>query len=305
MIHAFAVEPEACATWGRREEFRYIHDKFGLGTPRVFLEFPKYRKWKAAVVDAAQKLGLTEKDMVRIQELFRLFDEHKCRRSGSPYDSTVTWLENAEREYARQSFAAIIASANPRGHESVLVGADLDGPGSRWMCSAGESPARTPEALALALTAMLTNCRELHLVDPHFGPENSRHRRVLEALLGVLRDNHANPTVIRVHCKQKSTLNCFEQEAAKMADRLPRGFAVEFVRWKQRSGGEKVHNRYVLTDLGGVTLGVGLDAGESGETDDVLLLPRQQFERRWAQYVRPGDGFEVGDCPSKVVGAQR
>ena len=33
---------------------------------------------------------------------------------------------------------------------------------------------------ASTLSAMLVNCRVLHLVDPHFGPENPRHRKVLE-----------------------------------------------------------------------------------------------------------------------------
>jgi hypothetical protein len=127
---------------------------------------------------------------------------------------------------------------------------------------------------------------------------------VLEALMDVLSRNGLYPDVIRVHCSEKSRLAFFEQEAAKMATRLPTGICVEFSRWRQRTGGEKLHNRYILTDLGGVSLGVGLDAGEAGETDDLLLLPRAQYENRWSQYVSNNGAFERVYTPAAVRGTR-
>jgi hypothetical protein len=302
VIHAFALEPELVATWGKREEFRFIHDKFGLGTPRVLLELPSLNKWKKAVHRAAIELALSEEDMKRIEELFRLFSEHKHRRADTVYNGLVTWLENAENEYMRRPFAGILAMQNARGHPAVLGAGQLDASSPRWARATGVSPARTPEALALALAAMLTNCRQLHLIDPHFGPENARHRRVLEAFMGIVRDNGLTLDLVRVHCSDKSTLDFFEQEAAKMAERLPRGVSIEFVRWRKKAGGDALHNRYVLTDIGGVSLGAGLDAGAAGETDDLILLPRAQYDLRWAQYVGGSGAFECADQPSTIVG---
>ena len=304
MIHAFALEPKLVAAWGKREEFRFIHDKFGLGTPRVLFELPAFKRWKKAVYDAATELALSQEDMKRIEELFRLFSEHKYRRADAKFDGLVSWLENAENEYTRRPFAGIVATQNPRSHEAVLVTDQLGASSTRWTCATGASPARTPEALARELAAMLTSCRQLHLIDPHFGPENARHRKVLEALMGVVGNNAIAPDVVRVHCAGRSTFEFFEQESAKMAARLPNGISVEFVRWRQKAGGEKLHNRYVLTDIGGVSLGVGLDEGAAGETDDLLLLPREQYERRWAQYVGANDAFDCVDRPSTVVGTR-
>lgn len=304
MIHAFALEPELVATWGRREEFRFIHDKFGLGTPRVLLELPAFNKWRRKVHAAATELALSQEDMKRIEELFRLFGEHKHRRADAVYDGVLTWLENAEREYSRRPFAGILATQNPRNHAAVLVGDQLGVASARWAYEVGASPSRTPEALALALSAMLTNCRQLHLVDPHFGPENARHRKVLEALMNVLGANGIALECIRVHCSEKSPRVFFEQEAARMAVRFPSGISIEFVRWSQKPGGERLHNRYVLTDVGGVSLGVGLDAGHAGETDDVLLLPRAQYALRWAQYAEENGAFDCVDRPTAVVGSR-
>ena len=292
------------ATWGRREEFRFIHDKFGLGTPRVLLELPAFNKWRRAVYLAATELKLSQEDMKRIEELFRLLGERKCRRSDSVYEGLLTWLENAENEFDRKPFAAIIAGQNPRGHRAVLVFEHLGVDSPRWVCEVGACPARTPEALAVALSALLMNCKQLHLIDPHFGPENPRHRKVLEALMNVLVDHKALPEVVRVHCSAKTPLAFFEQEAVKMAGRLPAGATVEFVRWSQKRGGEGLHNCYVLTDIGGVMIGTGLDEGRPGETDDLLLMPRAQYERRWAQYVTAHGTFDCVDRPSKVAGTQ-
>jgi hypothetical protein len=302
VIHAFAVEPQLAATWGRREEYRYIYDKFGLGKPRVLLELPAFNKWKKRVYEAATALALSQEDMKRIELLFQLFGEHKHRRADAVYDGLLTWLENAEREYARRPFAGILATQNPRRHLAVLVAEQLGAGCARWACDVGATPSRTPEALAQALAGMLTNCRQLHLIDPHFGPENSRHRKVLEALMNVIAANGISLDLIRVHCSEKYQLDLFEAEASKMALRLPSGISIEFVRWRQKSGGERLHNRYVLTDVGGVSLGVGLDAGDAGQTEDISLRDSKQYVLRWEQYAGPSGAFDCVDRPAKVMG---
>lgn len=300
MIHAFAVEPQVVATWARRGEFRYFRDKFGLGAPRVLLELPEFVAWKRAAHAAGVELALSDSDMKRLEELFKLFGSHKVTRTSAVYRDVASWLENAEREFDRRSFAAIVSTENPRRHRGVVTSSDLEG--SRvWDCPRGALPDRTPEAVTAALHAMLSNCRVLHFIDPHFGPENARHRRVLFALLDVVARNGLESVPVHICCSDKAPLRFFEQEAAALADRLPNGISVGFTRLRERAGGEKLHNRYVLTDLGGVSLGVGLDDGKKGESDDILLLPAENFERRWNQYVGQS-GFDVVDRPSTVVG---
>lgn len=303
MIHAFALEPKVVATWAKREEFRFIHDKFGVGTPRVLLELPAFTDWKDAVYSAASELELSDRDWKRLEYVFQIFSAHRCRRAASVNSDDLTWLENAEREHARRVFRAIVATENPRRNTAVVVVDDLGQPKAKlWACELGATPTRSPKELATALSAMLSNCRELHLVDPHFDPDKERYRKVLEALMDVLATHARSPDVIRVHCLEKSARWFFEQKAVMMAAGLPNSCTIEFVRLKEKAGGEKLHNRYVLTDLGGVSLGVGLDAGEAGETDDLLLLPRAQYEHRWSQYAANNGVFDLIDTPASVRG---
>ena len=311
MIHAFAIDPRLAASWSRLTEFRFVSDKFGLGTPRVMLELPEFTEWKNAVYTEAASLELGATDWSRLEELFKLFAEHRCRRADAVYQDLVTWLENAENEYDRREFAAILATENPRRHSAVVLGDELGAPKARrWIHSSGATPERTPEGLATALTGILVNARVLHLVDPHFGPQRKRNRLVLEGFFDVLARNGLVLDLIRVHCmyKEEYPLPEFEEAAREMAARLPQTAAVEFVRWKQREhdeDGERLHNRYVLSDLGGVSLGIGLDAGAPGETDDLLLMTREQYRLRWSQYADEDGTFAKVDSPALVRGARR
>lgn len=305
MIHAFALEPKLVATWGKPGEYRFVRDKFGLGTARVMLEIPKFSDWKDAVNVAAAEIGLSGKDWTRLMELVRILGECRCRRTDALYADVLTWLENAEREHDRKAFRATLATQNPRERTEVVIAEDVGAAKAHlWSCETGSTPPRSPEGVAGALSAMLTNCKALHFIDPYFHPEKASNRRMLAAILDLVATQGLQPGVIRVHCRMKDGPDFFQVEAERMAARLPDGILVEFRRWRQRDGGEQLHNRYVLTDLGGVALGTGLDEGDQGETDDVHLLTRAQYELRWSQYVGTPSAFDLVDSPRTIRGSK-
>lgn len=290
MIHAFAVEPELAATWGKREEFRYIVDKFGLGTPRVLLELPKFNAWRKAVFDAATRLDLSQQDQSRLTELIQRLGEHKHRRTDTAYNGLRPWLDNAEAEHARAAFAGILATQNPRNCSAVHVGAHLDQTTTAWEVPTGATVLRTAAAITDVLAPMLTNCHAVHLIDPHFGPENPRHQRVLTAIAA----RTTAPAVV-VHCASAAAASFFQQAADKL--RMRRGISVEYVRWREKSG-QRFHNRYVLTELGGVQFGDGLDDDNgkgANQKDDVHLLSPSQYQRLWGAYVDSDGTFELID----------
>ena len=87
---------------------------------------------------------------------------------------------------------------------------------------------------------------------------------------------------------------------------FPGGTHVLVRRLSEKPRGEKLHNRYILTDLGGVSFGIGLDDGDEGATDDVTLLDRDPYVVRWSQYGGiPPAGFEQGERPVEIVGTRR
>lgn len=300
MIHAFAVEPALMPTWAKPLEFRYYLEKFGVGNPRAVLELPGAVEWRRLAAAAAKETGLTGLDMTRLTELLRVMTEQMCRRDDIRYDASSPWRRNAEREFERRAFAAILASENPSNHSGVIAGDPTGDP--RWECARGHCVERSGVAIARVLKPLLQNARELHFIDPHFSPETRRHRDVLEALLWVIARARTRPRLLCIHCEDKATFKFFSEKAMTMARWVPRGLQVTFQRWCVHDEGEDLHNRYVLCELGGVTLGRGLDEGRRGQTDDVSLLTREQFQVRWAQYAKANGSLTLTDVPQAVVG---
>jgi hypothetical protein len=69
---------------------------------------------------------------------------------------------------------------------------------------------------------------------------------------------------------------------------LPPGRSLTVTVLGQREGGQKIHNRYLLTKFFGASFGTGLDAADddqSGQTDDICRLSRDQLLERWGQYA--------------------
>ena len=68
-----------------------------------------------------------------------------------------------------------------------------------------------------------------------------------------------------------------------------------------RSGGMKLHERFILTDIGGVKVGPGLDDGRDSEDFEVMLLKRNMYEKQWDDYVeRPS--FDLAEDPIIIAG---
>jgi len=71
-------------------------------------------------------------------------------------------------------------------------------------------------------------------------------------------------------------------------------------------GGEKLHNRHVLTELGGVAFGLGLDEqdGDAGQAEDLHRLGSAPHALRWALYAGAHPAF-VLDAEFVVQGRGR
>ncbi len=104
------------------------------------------------------------------------------------------------------------------------------------------------------------------------------------------------------HATEKSCV--FSGDCEK---KLPKHFPIEqeitIRRYKELDSGEKLHNRYVLTNLGGVHMGYGAVEGKEGQSDDINILDRRQYEKRWRQYIgEPMEAFSQPDPEICIVG---
>ena len=87
----------------------------------------------------------------------------------------------------------------------------------------------------------------------------------------------------------------------KLSDLIPAGYCVKLKRWIWRKGGEKFHQRFILSDIGGVEVDPGLDDGNEGESFKVMLLKRKMFEKHWQDFIT-APAFDLAEKPLEIIG---
>ena len=127
-------------------------------------------------------------------------------------------------------------------------------------------------------------------IDPYFGPQYPRYQRPLEAFLDAALEQRQGepPTRIEIHTGDRLEAGFFKNECHKHLSKIiPEGMSVHLIQWRQREGGDKLHNTFILTNTGGVRFGVGLDDGDGadGKTDQVELLGDETYRFLLAQYT--------------------
>ncbi len=75
--------------------------------------------------------------------------------------------------------------------------------------------------------------------------------------------------------------------------------------WTQRPGGKRLHNRYLITNIGGVKFGDGVEQGQQGEDDHISILDESSRTDLWSQFIEPGDAFDRIGSPVAVIGVRR
>jgi hypothetical protein len=73
-----------------------------------------------------------------------------------------------------------------------------------------------------------------------------------------------------------------------LAPFIPHDWKVNFVAMTEIAGSDAVHNRYLLSDIGGVIIPFGADDFTRDKSlnveDDITLMLAGMFDRRWRQY---------------------
>jgi hypothetical protein len=265
MLHEFAVEPSLLGTW---QNVRYFMGKFGVDQGRLISRYP--RRWERLVLEGLS-CGPVEK--ARIEETLRRGKNRLLHRFHEWRDGTP-WLVNAEEEHSKRPFHAILADANPNTQPFILLEADLDDtqPPKLWDIPRTRIVKRTALEMVGALRVLLRMAKTVLFVDRNFGPKSKNFRLVLEGCLLAMLDQHKKCQAHQIEYHTGDALDGGEFTRlcqGHLPDIIPNGVRVRVVRWRS----EDLHNRYVLTDVGGISFGQGLDqASDTAQQDDVVTL---------------------------------
>lgn len=300
MIHEYALEPEMVATWGKRENYRFFIRAFDEGKGRRVSRYPK--SWAKKVWNAYA--GRSDFEKKRLEELLIRITENMVKRKNCQWDENIGgWLQNAIKEHERFPFHAIIARKNSVNHSAVVCEDDLSlSTCPKWETPHGISISRNASNMADIVWQMLFCCRWVRFIDPFFSQCKNGHRTSLAAFLKILKAERpvGSPEAVEIHTRGGGADMDFLKDFFENI--IPAGISLVLFQWREKPGSQKLHNRYILTDLGGVSFYHGLDAGKSGETDDVSRMDRDQYHLRCTQYHESTNTFEEAEKPLFIDG---
>lgn len=313
MFYEFAVDPQLVCLWCDRNGYQGFMRQFGMNAKRIPSRFPK--KWEVEIEKYfnSSYTAPTFNQILRKTEIISMLKKRMVKRGSKNYDPEKTWLENAEQEHLLRPFKGIIAVANPRNSQAVTVLSSADDileglpelPGSCIV-------PRTSNDLANSVASLLRCCHHVVFVDPYFDLVQ-RFLEPFENCLKTIMDERygsASPK-IELHTsierfykatalrnpelEVKDAFSLIKKLQEKLPEVIPRGLSVRVVIWKEKPRGQKLHNRYLLTDIGSVMFGTGLDCNKElnqGQTDDIACLSEESHKIRWDEYVE-GRAFEM------------
>lgn len=297
MIYEYALEPEMVAQWGSRENYRFFSREFKIGNGRLVSRYPK--SWQRKVLDAFN--GKTPMERKRLVELLASIKTVMVKRKNIYWDDTkISWVDNASCENKRYPFHAIIDRNNQE--EIIPDIAPTENTNDRWNIRHGVAVKRSPEALCKYIYPMLSVCEWVKFIDPYLSPGRPKYVANLKLFFDILVADRPvkEPRLIEIHTRDKGQTKDFLQD--KLEKIIPLGLEAVLYQWKQKTNCQKLHNRYILTDHGGISISHGLDAGGEGEIDDIFRLELEQYNLHCIHYNSKSLAFEYAEEPLRIIG---
>ena len=292
MLYEFALDPAAVAGWTSRAQGRLVKEAFRIGSGRVPACVPG--RWRRMVWEALA--GDDQNVRLRIGVLIGYLHERASGRRVGTWDGAVSWLSNVLVEHAREPFHAIVTTAQKEGAPYVLCDDDLETTNKYWQVIRTRPVRRTAAGYAAAFRGLIGAARRVVIVEPVFDPQERRFTLALEAIasLDPIASGQVTPCLIVRMDERTPTADELERRCRLYLPRhLGPNTSLDILFAEQKSGGERLHNRFIVTDVASVLLGDSIDEGRPGETNDIALLDEEHHRGRLAAYGNADQAFNV------------
>ncbi len=283
MIYEYALDPTILKDWG---SFRPLADGFGFSKGRVIAAFPKdWRRLAFTTIDAIETTDPIQDQKVKYKFKIWLHGRAKSAMSGirrsSANNDGPTWFINALAEHSRGPFHAVISDQPSKENPPVLDYHDADESHPLWRANDKDFVARTASEIGPRVGRLLVHSREIRFIDPYFkaAPEQLP---ILFSCLECFKTVECLVEKIELHVAgNKVSQKMVSYLLRDISGGCPPGLRekIHVVRWKEGY----LHNRFILTNRGGIMFGDSFL--ESGERPDQLnLLKDKDFEAWWNRH---------------------
>lgn len=292
MIHEYAISPELLKIWAANDrDYNEFFREYGLGTPRLASSFPKQKVAKSRSFYLRE--GPANEQSLQSQryvEMVTHLTEALVHRDGFECASS-DWSESVVSEDAREPFYALL-TATPLESERCLTPDKMYSRTSIWNHSRQISVARTYESCFQSLGEVFRLAKNKIVIVDSYG-WNQRAISFLSRLIteGLAHRIHSSLPDVVLYYKEDRRSSAPDSSYVKaelerrVLGTLP-DLNIKVYGLAEVEGEDVFHNRCALTELGGVAFGHGIDLSEDpSHTDDVFLLERSLYDKKWDQFV--------------------
>lgn len=283
MHREYAVDPGSLSNYAN---LRALFESFVGSHARLISDCP--RNWHREVLSVINQLkdegvGPARRKGLKLQ-LQKLYQTNVCRnRPVDPWTRQGSWLFYAEQEHEKAPFDAILSSGLPSDPEHPVYPLEdlfFSCPGC-WQEPNQAHVKRLAPEIVMQAVSMLRLSRKIILVDPYFWftqPRWDNYRPLLVELFRQLGELNFNKGVrkLEIHTSDRHA-NAEGFLHSHVLPLMPEGITIQCKVWPKAD----MHDRFILTDVGGVFLGQGLGEFELSEDEEVLvgILERDTFRR--------------------------
>jgi len=279
MIKEYAVDPKIFENWTNT---RFILDYFGFSKGRVISKFP--RKWLKFVHNSCKEdlKDVARKEM--IERLARLKKEALIKFDRE-YHGELSWNQNVLNQHKERAFAAILVKDNIEKNEYCIPIDKLDEEHDKFRIERSCECLRDAEIIADHIAPILEFSSKIVIIDPYMGLVGKAHVSVLKAIFSRL-ENVYYKFNREVHYFCNDEIESEELFVGHLdnyiKEYIPSQTTVNFYRLLK----ETMHNRFILTELGGLSFGYGLveDENSNKKFDDIFILDQKHYSKKWKDY---------------------
>jgi len=283
MFREYAIEPEAISTW---EQFRFLDSLFGWSQGRLISELPS--SWRLDVIKNIHR----PIEQAKVTEKMRNW--HLLNRKASDlFNSTEQWFVNALVEHGRLNFEKIVVKNLPTPANHLLDFDDFD---STTLHSPDGIVPRQAKDMALAMKLLLQTGKVIKFIDPHF---DLTKKRFLKPFTEFVQTIVASPykrdsfhIEIYTGAKHEYEANEKAKDITLKIGSLTKLAGIKIFIYILKN--DQMHNRYVMSELTGVTWPNGLDeSSNQGDNDCVSIMQQAEYDKLFKVYS--------ATCPIRVL----
>jgi len=296
MIYEYAIDPEC-----DQNTLWQALSQFGIHRGRILRECPSnFRKKLMKAIHLAAGDDDVERDILVAQFEQMLDEGWFIKRPVSAYDpSQDTWIQRILPEHQRQPFRGLI-SDGPKELDCVLTKYDLWDTNPFWFVDQTPLVQRTANDIAQAFAPLGRISTDLLIIDPFFG----EHPHDFASIPAIIEASNCEQTPLQrveihtvhepLNSKRKGMAEIRKSTehalGTEFRSRLPKALRIRVSIWETVPDGDDFHDRYLLTNLGGAGVSLGLDVGGNdrlgNHKNTIFLLSPKLYQLRKDQFDR-------------------